>query len=149
MIFNYILYLIIPWIFGIILYRKDSRTFLTIFPFGSIISLIINIWGIYMGYWSIYPYSSSYFSSILLSLGLFPILGTYLVYLAKNKRVNALLLLAAFSIISTIMKGIMVTFGRSMYSNGWNIYLTFVIFLAAYLLGYMYYILLRRKEIVV
>lgn len=81
MIFNYILYLIIPWIFGIILYRKDSRTFLTIFPFGSIISLMINIWGIYMGYW--------------------------------------------------------------------NIYLTFVIFLAAYLLGYMYYILLRRKEIVV
>jgi hypothetical protein len=39
---NVILGFIIPWIFGIILYKKDKKTLLVIAPFMSVWAYIVN-----------------------------------------------------------------------------------------------------------
>lgn len=149
MLFNFVVYFVIPWVFGIILYNKDRRIFLTIFPFSCMVAYTINILGIYLGYWNIYPLTYGYFSSILLSIGLYPILGTYFVYLTQTKKIDLLVLLAVFSIVSTVFKWVMLSIGRTIYGNGWNIYFTFIAFLTAYLSAYAFYMMLKKRAVIV
>lgn len=148
MLFNYLIYLIIPWVFGIILYRKDSRLFLSVFPLSALLAFIVNTSGVYLGFWSFYPFNQSYLWSLLLNIGLYPILGTYYIYLAHHNKINLPILIISFSVISTLFKGIMLLMGRTIYSNGWNLYLTFITFIVTYLAGYVFYTVLEKKRII-
>lgn len=148
MLFNLIVYFAIPWVFGIFLYRKDSRLFLSVFPLSSLLSFLINTMGIYLGYWSFSPHNHTYFLSILLNIGLYPILGTYFIYLLHHKKINLYILLISFTIISTLFKAVMLMLGKTVYSNGWNLLYTFILFIISYLAGYLFYTELEKKQII-
>jgi hypothetical protein len=148
MLFNLIIYLVVPLIFAFILYNENSRLFLIVFPLCCVIAFIINNIGITMGFWSIYPYTNSYSSNILLNIGLYPTVGTYLIYFAHKRKINALMLIGIFAIVSTIFKWIMIIMGRTVYGNGWNLYFTFITFMLSYYFGYLFYLLLVKKEII-
>lgn len=149
MLFNLILYLVIPWIFGVILYNKDRRLFLSMFPFSCMVAFIISIIGTRMGYWSIYPFGDSYFSSLTLSIGLYPILGTYLAYFANTRRINPVIMIVLFSVLSTVIKWVLLIMGRTIYANGWNIIDTFILFTISYTIGYAFYTLLKKRQVLV
>lgn len=149
MLLNFILFFVIPWIFGIFIYYKDIPIFLTTFTFSCMLSYTVNTLGSYMGFWNIYPYNQSYFSYIPLNLGLYPILGTFFAYLLHNKKLNPFIVLVAFAIISTLFKYIMLVNGRVIFGNGWNILYTFILFVILYYIGYLFYLTLKKKKIII
>lgn len=149
MTLNYILFFGIPLMFGIFLFYKDSRIFLTIFTFSCMLAFTANTFGIYKGYWNIYPYNKSYFSYIPLNIGLYPIFGTCFIYLIHRTKINKFVLLLSFSFISTVFKWIMLYFGRVAYGNGWNLYYSFISFFVIYYLGYLFYLALKKKKIII
>lgn len=147
MIFNIIIGFLIPWILGIYIYRKEERLFLVIYPFGCTVSYIINMIGFYFEFWSIVPYKSGVFASVPLNLGLYPIIGTYLVFLIYKQIGKPYYLILIFSVLTTVFELLMLTLGRGVYGNGWNLFWTFISYLVAYVSAYWFYSLVRNKQI--
>lgn len=147
MIFNLIVFFIIPWLLGTVLYYKDGRIFLTFFCFFSMLAFTANTIGVYLGLWNIYPYDKSFFSFIPLNLGLYPIAGVLFIYMIHNVKINNFIILLTFTIFSTIIEWLMGLSDKAAYGNGWNIYYTCITFLISYYLGYLFYITLKKKKI--
>ncbi len=149
MILNFILFLVIPLALGIFIYHKSSVIFLTGFTFSCLLSFTFNTLGVYFGFWNVYPYSQSYFSYLPLNLGLYPIMGTLYLYLLHRVKLNKAILLLSFAVISTTFKIILIYFGRAVYGKGWSSIYTFFSFLVLYYLGYLFYLTLSRKKIII
>lgn len=147
MIFNVIIAFIIPWVFGIILYFKDRKLLFIIAPFGSAVSYTINMWGFYMNYWNCKPFEHHIYSSLPFNIGIYPILGAYLVFFIRKRKYKTYFLISIFTILTTIFEWILLLSGRGRYSNGWNIYLTFITYLVAYLLAYWFYIQVKKIKV--
>lgn len=147
MIFNIVVGFIIPWIFGILLYLKVPSVFLVIYPFGCVISYFINTIGVYFGFWSIVPHNLDYFAFIPINLGLFPITGTYFIFFIHKKTYNHILLVVSFVMFSTTLECIVIALKRAVYGSGWNLFYTFASYSFAYILGYLFYNLVKRKGI--
>lgn len=147
MTFNIIAGFFIPWILGIYIYIKEKSLFLTIYPFGCTISYTFNMIGFYFKFWDIAPYGYGIFASLPLNLGLYPILGTYFVFLLDRKVSKAPYLMVVFSLLTTGFEYLMIIIKRGIYGHGWNLFCTFVSYLAAYILGYNFYRLVRNKRI--
>lgn len=147
MTFNIIIGFLIPWIFGIYIYIKEKRLFLVIYPFGCTVSYTINIIGFYFKFWSIAPYRYGVFSSLPLNLGLYPIVGTYFVFLLNRRVGKSYYLILIFSLLTTCFEYLMLILKKGIYGAGWNLFWTFVSYLAAYILAYCFYRLVRSKSI--
>lgn len=145
MLLNTIVGFFIPWVFGIILYLKEKHIVLLITPFSSAVSCSINCLGFNLGLWHFSPTKYFSLSALPLNLGLFAILGVFLVYLIKNIKLNPLLIISAAALITTLLEYIGVVFNRVFYANGWNIIWTFFSYLIAYILVFLYYHLLTSK----
>lgn len=147
MVLNIIIGFLIPWIFCIMLYLKDKKVILTIAPFTSALCYLINTWGFYMNFWKVHPFQYHIYSSVTFNMGLYPVLGSYLVYLIQKKRMNPYLLILIVTIFTTILEGLAFLFGLVIYTNGWNIIYTFISYLIPYSLCYWFYTQLKKINI--
>jgi len=130
---------IIPWIFGFILYKKESIIVLLIAPVGMTVAFILNEWGTNY-FWQFEPiFRNRSLSALPLNLGFYPVLASFLIYFKIKKRLNTFLLLICFTLFTTGFEGIGLIFGKVEYFNDWNIIGTFISYLIAYIIIYGYY----------
>jgi len=141
MTLNIVIGFIIPWIFGVTLYFKDRKTVLIIAPFSSILGYTVNEFCFHLNFWRLVPVNiNDDLTSMSVNLGLYPILGCYLIYYISKKHVNPYLIIFIFTIVTTILEYLGVLFDLVSYGNGWNIGFTFLSYLIPYLLIYWYYL---------
>ncbi|AGY75177.1 CBO0543 family protein [Clostridium autoethanogenum] len=148
MILNIVLGFIILWIFGVILYFKDKKTVLIIAPFSSILGYTVNEFCFHLNFWRLVPINiNDDLTSVSVNLGLYPILGSYLIYYISKKHINSYSITLIFTIVTTILEYLAVLFNLVSYGNGWNIGWTFLSYLIPYLLVYWYYLKLKKIKI--
>jgi len=131
-------------VFGVILYFKDKKTVLIIAPFSGILAYTINEFCFHLNLWRLAPLNiKDDLTTISVNLGLYPILGCYLIYYISRKHINAYLIILIFTIVTTIFEYLGFLFNFVIYGNGWNIGWTFLSYLIPYLLIYWYYLKLK------
>jgi hypothetical protein len=144
---NIIMGFIVPWIFGFILYKKESTIVLLIAPIGMTVAFILNEWGTNY-FWQFEPiFRNRSLSALPLNMGFYPVLASFLVYLKIKKRVNTSLLLICFTLFTTSFEGIGLIFGKVEYFNTWSIIGTFISYLIAYIVIYGYYRILVKHQL--
>ncbi len=132
MILHLLLAFLIPWIIGILhLYKRDKMLLFLFAPYFSVSAYIINALGI---------------ATLPFDLGIYPVLGCYLIYFIKKFN-RAYLIIFLMSLFTTFLEMIFFYFGRVIYENGWNVYLTFFSYLFPYLFLYWYYKFLIKINI--
>ncbi|MDD1515890.1 hypothetical protein [Priestia megaterium] len=138
---------IVPWIFGFILYKKESIIVLLIAPIGMTVAFILNEWGTNY-FWQFEPiFRNRSLSALPLNMGFYPVLSSFLVYFKIKKRVNTFLLLICFTLFTTGFEGIGLIFEKVEYFNTWNIIGTFISYLIAYIIIYVYYRSLVKHQV--
>jgi len=145
MLLNIILGFLIPWLLGALLYLKDRQLVLLIAPFSSMVSFEINSIGFNLGFWSLSPREYHSMAALPYNLGLYAICGTCFVYSLKWSGIKPYSALFSFSFLTTILEYLAILLNFVTYGNGWNIFLTFFSYLAAYILVYIYYKLLHTE----
>ncbi|WP_261133702.1 CBO0543 family protein [Bacillus sp. Marseille-Q3570] len=142
---NIIFGLIIPWIPGIYLIKKDLKIFLLIAPFASVVAFTFDVLGFHMEFWRISPEREiETVAALPMYLGVYPILAAYLFFFIKRSHLNRWILIFAVTLITTIIEFIGVSIDMVHYFNGWNIFWTFVSYLLAYLVSYGYFLILKK-----
>lgn len=147
MTFNIIAGFIIPWVFASYLYFKDRKTLLTMAPLGSAIALLYNSIGFDLNFWKLLPLSFSRIAFLPFDLGAYPVFASYLIFFIRKLPSKASLIILLFTIITSLMEFIMMSFGRVIYYNNWNIAWTFVSYLIPYITCYIYYLTLKRNNL--
>jgi hypothetical protein len=148
MVINIVIGFIIPWIVGIYLYKKNRRMVLIIFPFASVLAFLANLFGFYFEFWKMTPVLKEATLTVLpLCVGIYPVLGGYLIHMIQQKKASPIFLILIFSLFTTFLELLFVIQGRVIYDNGWNIYWTFISYLIPYGIGYGYYIALKKLKI--
>ncbi|MGH4051257.1 MAG: CBO0543 family protein [Clostridium sp.] len=147
MILNILVGFIIPWVFGIILYFKDKKIVLIIAPFASMLAYTVDEC-FHLEFWSLAPFNiNDDYTSLSVQLGLFSILGCYMIYYITKNMINAYFIIMFFTVITTILEYLGVLFNVVSYRNGWNIGWTFLSYLIPYLLVYWFYIKMRDLKV--
>lgn len=146
MITNIIFGFVIPWIYGIYLYKKSPIIVWLFCPISAAISALINDIGYHLEFWDFTPLiqNDETLSALPLDLGLYPVLASSLIYwITKNKR-HPLLKIAVICFLTSVLEYVGHVFGKVKYGNNWNIGWTFCSYLLAFGLVYLYYKLLLR-----
>jgi hypothetical protein len=148
MIINVCLGFILPWIYGIYLYRKDPKIILLTCPMAAAIASSINLFGFYFEFWNLTPILRiEPISALPFDLGLYPVLGSCMIYSIRSSNINSTVLILIFSFLTTLMELIGVLFEKVTYSHGWNIAWTFVSYVIAYGGLYGYYRILDHHRV--
>lgn len=132
--------LVIPWILGIGLLKKNKEL-VRIVPFVWVSATFVSLWGDSKKYWKVKPKlkKRQYLTTMPFNLGLYPIASVFMVYLIQKTRKNTLWIII-FSLLTTVKEFGMLLFKRTTYGNGWNIIKTFFSYLIPYYLVYRYYL---------
>jgi hypothetical protein len=145
MILNIIICLVIPWIFGVVLYFLDKKTLLVIAPFFGVIAYTVNEFGFHLNLWRLAPVNiADDLTSLTANIGLYPILAAYLIFFIQRKKGKAYLIILIFTLLTTLLEYFGVLLHAVQYGNGWNIGWTFLSYLIPYLLAYWYYKKLKK-----
>ncbi|QSO45492.1 CBO0543 family protein [Alicyclobacillus mengziensis] len=144
MLLNIALGFVLPWIFGAFLYRNHPLTVLTVAPFASVVSFLINAVGFGLEWWNLAPYTPiETLSALPLNIGLYPVLGCWCIVLIRRFG-QSLSVILVFSLGTTLLEGVAVLIGHAGYGNGWNFAWTFISYLVAYVAVYKFYMLIRH-----
>jgi hypothetical protein len=135
---------LLPWLFGIYLIKRDKHTLLTIAPASVAIAFIFNEVAFYLGWWHLQPENLELLCALPFNLGMYPIMGAYMIHIAKRFSINGLLLITIVPLLLTCLEWIYVLFGRLAYGNGWNIGWTFVSYALGYTILYGYFRMLQK-----
>ncbi|WP_311775166.1 CBO0543 family protein [Alkalihalobacillus sp. TS-13] len=142
---NTIFGLIIPWITGIYLIKKDLKILLLMAPFASVVAFTFDVLGFHLKFWRISPEREiETIVALPMYFGVYPILAAYLFFFIKRSDLNRWIWIFAVTLITTIIEFIGVLIGMVHYFNGWNICWTFVSYLLAYLVCYWYFLILKK-----
>lgn len=146
MVLNIICGLVIPWLAAIPLIRNNPRILVLICPIGAVASLVINSLGFQMGFWDFTPFipNDESVSAMPLDLGLYPILGSYMILAIQSHKSKTGLVLFLFIFFTTLLEFTALLFGKVSYGNGWNIGYTFLSYVLAFGIVYLYYKLLSH-----
>jgi len=148
MLLNFIAGFILPWIISIKYIKKNPEIFIVIAPIGTTLAYTINSWAFHFGYWKVTPVSYNYFSTLPFDLGLYPVYACLMVVLISAYKNNPYLIVFIASVFLTFLEFIALMFGKVIYTNGWNIGLTFISYLVPLLMSYWYYLLAIRLKII-
>ena len=149
MILNIVLGFVVPWTICIIhLYKKEKLLLLLVAPFFSVVTYTINTFGFYFGFWEVIPFpTQKNLASLPFDLGIFPILASYLTFFIRKIK-KPYFIVFLMTLFTTFLELIFVYFGRVIYGNGWNIYLTFFSYLFPYFFVYGYYKYLIKLNVI-
>ncbi|MDR6885026.1 CBO0543 family protein [Bacillus sp. 3255] len=141
MLFNIIVGFIIPWIFGIYLYKKARIVVLLIFPFTATISALINDMGYHLEFWDFTPLieNDETLSALPLDIGLYPVFAGYMIYWIRHNHRHVWLKIICLCLLTTGLEWVALQYGKVEYGNHWNIGWTFLSYALAYVLVYVYY----------
>lgn len=149
MILHLLLAFLIPWIICILhLYKKDKMLLFLFAPYFSVSAYIINAFGFYFDFWEVLPFpNQKHIASLPFDLGIYTVLGCYLIFFIKkfNRPYFVIFLMSLFT---TFLETVFVYFGRVIYGNGWNVYLTFFSYFIPYLFLYWYYRFLIKINVI-
>ncbi|UOQ44470.1 hypothetical protein MUN89_00280 [Halobacillus salinarum] len=136
---------IIPWCFGIFLYRKAPILFLTSSLFIALLSLILNQLGIQLGYWAVRPKTEiDLLDSLFLDLGYFAIAGAYFTYFIQYKNYKRIWVYLGTIFILNGLEFLALSTNRVQYCKGWNIGLTFLLYLGGIILLDLYSLKMKK-----
>jgi hypothetical protein len=147
MLLNIIIGFIIPWLFASFIYFRDRKILFIIAPFASVLSYAINSTAMFLGLWKLYPFEFGKDSTIPFDLGLYPVLASYLIYLANKSRINNWAVITIITTFTTLLEWLGLLLGRVVYGNGWNLAFTFFSYLIPYLLIYWFYLGLKKAKV--
>ncbi|CAH1215144.1 hypothetical protein PAECIP111891_04216 [Paenibacillus allorhizoplanae] len=137
MLYNIIFGFILPWVLVLFLIRKQPVLFIIISPITAVISMLINTIGFYFGFWNLKPHfeENPIISGIPFDMGLYPVLGSLLVYTLskRNVRLHPIFIIFMFSLFITFLEYLAFHFTFVTYGNGWNIGWTFISYSIAFL----------------
>lgn len=141
MLFNTVAGFIIPWLFGLYLFKKSPIIILITMPIASLVALIINELGFYFKFWSFSPVhpTDESVSALPLDLGIYPVLACFMVFWFRKTRISHMISVLVTTIVTTLLEYIGFISGKVHYGNGWNIFYTFLSYLIAYVIVYIYY----------
>lgn len=143
MLFNFIVGLCIPWVFGAILYKIDKAALLLAAPIDSAIAFLVNTIGFHFGLWNLYPWEVGRVVDVFFDIGLYPINASYMLYFIRKGNKPPLLIIFIFTIVTTLEEYTGVILGRVVYGDGWNIGYTICAYLIPYIICYEFYKLLK------
>jgi len=138
MIFNIAVGFILPWIVVAYLLRKQKKFIILFYPISALISFFINDIG-FVYFWELHQFNATALPALPYNLGLFPLLGCLFIFVIHIKRLSLPITLLLFVFFTTIAEFFMVFIGKIIYKNGWNIAWTFLSYLFAYGIVYLYY----------
>lgn len=139
---------IVPWIIGIYLYTKDKKTVAVIAPFSSMLAFVLNEFGIQFGLFQPLPvYELKSFSALFVNAGMFAIEPCIYIYFLRQTKFRPVILNIIISIFATFIEYLLVSAGYIMYSEYWNIIYTYLSFFAAFMIVYLYYLLLVKIKV--
>jgi hypothetical protein len=144
MVLNIIIGFIIPWIFGIWLYRKNKNIVLFIAPIACALSCVVDILGFDLDFWRLVPIKLLGLSALPFNLGLYIVYPCFTVYWLERTSLNHFLALLISSLVITIAEYMGVIAGRVIYLNGWHIWFTYLSYLIPYCLLYCYYRIIKQ-----
>lgn len=139
MFINIIMGWLFPWMIAWFFLRKDVSVIYRIGPISSMIAFAFNEIGYHMKWWSVTPTGAGIISFIPYNLGIFPVISCLLIYVRKKASLNSMFLIFIFSIIKTLMESWLVLVDKVNYGNGWNLIWTFVSYILACSLSYVWY----------
>lgn len=149
MFLNIVLGFFLPWIFGIILHYKDKKIMPIIVPFMVIWAYLLNELCFHLDLYRLVPVNiDDDYTTISVNLGLYPILGSYLIYFIKTKKVSPYILILKFAVFTTLLEYLGVLTGLVTYNNGWNLAWTLLSYIPPYTTSYWYYRALRKANII-
>nr|WP_305038359.1 CBO0543 family protein [Halalkalibacter akibai] len=132
--------------FVIWLYRKEPRIVISIFPIAIVISLLFNIIGFHMEWWVVHPaFNLNCITALPYDLGFYPMSASFLIYGIKKYFNFRFYFILIFSLVITFLEWVAVELNYVEYGQGWNILWTFLSYLVALQLVYLYYLLVERK----
>ncbi|MTI58377.1 MAG: hypothetical protein FH762_00020 [Firmicutes bacterium] len=147
MFLNIVIGFVIPWVFGIYLYKMAPKILLSIFSLGTVLSHIINAFADEYKMWHLLPEKYLSIDYLMFDIGLYAILPSYMIFfIYRYKQINGYIFVLIFTIITTILEFFWFKIGRVTYHNGWSIYHTFFSYLIPYFLIFMYFKLLRKVK---
>ncbi|MCF8566990.1 hypothetical protein LLE49_19910 [Alicyclobacillus tolerans] len=117
MVLNIVCGLFLPWILGVYLYHKHPLTVLTVAPFASVVSFVINTFGFALEFWSLNPpMRIETLSALPLDIGLYPVLGCWYIILVHRYKRFAFLTVT-FALGTTLLEGLGVALGHASYGK--------------------------------
>lgn len=106
MLLNIALGFVLPWIFGVYLYRKNPLIVLAIAPFSAVVSFLINAVGFALEWWNLTPYMRiETLAALPLNIGLYPVLGSWCIILIQRLG-HSLSLMLIFALGTTLLRRI-------------------------------------------
>lgn len=149
MIINVFFGFIIPWLIALHLARKSPKILLLFSPVGAAISFVINAFGFQLKFWDFTPLipDDQNVSALPLNVGLYAVLGSYMIWMIHLHRKRTVLILFLFVLCTTILEYIGILVGKVSYGNGWNIGYTSLSYLLAFSCVYIYFRFLERLRI--
>ncbi|WP_100405551.1 hypothetical protein [Bacillus solitudinis] len=145
MLFNVVFGLLLPWIVGLWLCKRETFIVLVIAPISSVLAFVINEIGVQLGYWVVFPVLRVETLSVYpLTIGLYPVLGSLMIYSIKVYKVHPMIAVLALTTITTISEILFVIAGKAVYGNGWNSFYTFLSYFIPYSIVYFYYTFLMK-----
>lgn len=140
---------ILPWTIGLLhLHPRDKKLIPLGGPFGAVLSFFINELGFHFGFWEVHPFPNpKTIAALPFNLGLFPILGCYMIFFIKKRITHPYFIVFLTALITTILELIFVLMGKVIYSNGWNIFWTYISYLIPYLFAYWFYLHLKTLKV--
>lgn len=147
MLLNIIFGFVLPWLISI--YFIPIDIILLIAPISSVIAFSINSLG-FLFFWDLKPVfkRAQSTSSLPMDLGVYPITGCLMIFCVINFNFAYYIAVPLFGLFTTMIEFIAVRVKKVLYRNRWNIYWTFISYMLAYGLVFIYYLLLLRFRII-
>ncbi|MGI8313874.1 CBO0543 family protein [Halobacillus mangrovi] len=137
--------LLIPTVIIGYLFKKKPPLITLLYPIGVATGFVGSDWG-FGFFWAVSPVfdHNPSLSAFPYKIGYFPLLACLFGYIKVKEIVKIPLLIFLFTIITTLLELLAVWSGKILYSNGWNIFWTFVIYLVGFI-GVSFYIKVLKK----
>ncbi len=138
-----------PWLIAIFhLNQRDKKLIPLIAPFASASAFLINEIWFYYDFGELHPFTHpKTLNAAPFNLGLYPIIGCYMIYFLKKSK-RPYLTIFLLSLLITFCEFTFLLSEKIVYANGWNIYWTFFAYLAAFLVGYWFYLYLKKIDVI-
>ncbi|WP_368488306.1 CBO0543 family protein [Clostridium sp. BJN0013] len=86
-------------------------------------------------------------SHIPFDIVLYPIIGVYMLYFIKNKKLKSFFIISFTALLTTFLEFLGVIAGRVIYNKGWSIHYTFFSYMFSYTTLYCLYLYLKKLKI--
>lgn len=145
---NFLVGLILPWLGGLFLIKKDKVLFSRLYLFATGVATVINLWGNCNNFWILKPKlrKRQYLTTTPFNFGLYPIMGILMNFFIKHSNKAASIWIIFFSIFTTAFEFSFKLLGRVIYGNSWNLAKTFMSYFFSYSLTYQYYLWLSKRD---